>query len=726
MENEQENTSERMILIESLAESLLNRRNEAVEARAASGVERRWSEDKKTFDGLDSEDKSSMIDSATGAASVKGEGPRRSKVIINVIRGKCETAEGRFSDIQFPVDDRNWGLKVTPNPEIADALKDERDAAQDGEPITRGTQPVQVKEIAKDLLQTAKDKMAKMETEIDDQLTESSFNSECRKVVRDAVRLGTGILKGPLVVKQLKKSWMQKEGSRAMETSEDFKPASKRVAPECVYPDPECEEDISRAAYMWERDEILPREVRSLIGVPGYIEETLLQVLGEDPKRTTVGQEKDSLKHKISQSLASRGSSYERWEYHGDLKTEDLEALDIDVEDAKTESVSACVVFINDRPVKVMLNTLDSGELPYDFFQWTEVSGSPWGQGIPRIALWQYRVLNAAWRVMMDNAGDSAGANIVLGSGISPDDGIWEITGKKIWRALGEVEDVGKAFAQFQLTNNQVELQNIIELALKFIDMETSLPMMFQGEKGEIPETLGATNIMVDANNVALRARVKLWDDRITRPHITRYYDWNMQYNENEDIKGDYSVDVRGVSALLEKDQQATTLTQVWSLKGDPDIGDIVDWKKASKQLFQALHLDILKSEEDMANQEEKPPPPQDPEIAVAQIRAKTEIDKATMVQEATMKELEAKAQMAADERVHDAKMKEYDVAIKQMEFSEKSGISLEKIKANLALGAAKLTLQRDLSSQKGGGEQVITPASEPTPIAKPGHAFED
>jgi len=242
------------------------------------------------------------------------------------------------------------------------------------------------------------------------------------------------ILKGPNVVKTIKRSWKpETDGETTVhvaEIIEDFKPASKSVDPWNIYPDPDCEEDISRAAYMWERDEILPRELRKLIGVDGYLEDQILMILSEEPKRTTVNIAQNK-KQQIKQTIASAGSTYERWEYYGDLDKDSLEALGCDCSEANAESLSACVVFVNDRPIKVLLNTLDSGELPYDFFQWTTVNGSPWGIGIPRIALWQQRCLIAAWRAMMDNAGDSAGANIVLGSGVEPDDGRWEITGKK-------------------------------------------------------------------------------------------------------------------------------------------------------------------------------------------------------------------------------------------------------------------------------------------------------
>jgi len=739
---ETEDQVERMRLIEALAESLLSKRNEAIEAKAASGVTRRWQEDEKTFNGLDSSTRGKMIDYATGEATLKGSrGPKRSTIIVNVIRGKCETAEGRFSDIQLPVDDKNWGLRVTPNPTITKATKDDRPVAFKGQPLANKSdgQPIKMSDVAKSDKVKAEKAMLLMEKEIDDQLNECSFNGECRKVIRDAVRLGTGVLKGPSVVKKIARSWNPKtEGDATvyvMETREDFKPASKRVDPWNVYPDPDCEENISRAAYIWERDEVLPRELRELIGIEGYLTDQIIKVLDEDPKRTTVDVGKSG-RQQIKQTTASKGSTYERWEYYGDLNKDDLISLGCDCSEAQTESLSACVVFINDRPIKVMLNTLDSGEIPYDFFQWSVVDGSPWGIGIPRIALWQQRALIAAWRAMMDNAGDSSGANIVLGPGVEPDDGKWEITGKKIWRATGETDDVRAAFAQFQIVNNQQELQNIIELALKFIDMETSLPMLFQGEKGELPETLGATNIMVDANNVALRSRVKLWDDQITRPHLTRYYHWNMQYNEKPEIKDDYNVDARGTSVLLEKDQQARSLMEVLAAKRDPDIALLVDWKKHARKMFAALHLDILKTDDEL--KATKPPEPQpDPRIATTKIRAESDLKRAEMSanaaaeelklkREATIAELQEKAKLAEADRQHEAAMKAIDYQIKQLEYASKSGISLEKIKSELAMGAAKLNLQEKLSSQKAGGDQVISPAAEPPARAKPGRAFED
>lgn len=759
-----------MVIIEALAQTLIEKRNRAVEYRSASGVEARWRADDAAFDGagdytpgVSGQYGTSVIDYAAGEAPVRhNQGPKRSKVVVNVIRGKCETAEGRFSDILLPVDGKkNWGFRVTPVPDISEALKDERLAARNGSPIDKTGKSVEegskdaitISDVAKKEMDRLKDQMKLMESEVDDQLIECSYNAETRKLIKEASRLGTGILKGPNVVKSVKKKYTkQDDGTHKLEVVEEFKPASVQVSCWNVFPDPDVGEDIRRAGYIWERDSILPRELVDLIGVPGYIDQQIISVLQEDPQRLSTGYDPKIKKHYTMYQYAEKGNLYERWEYYGDLSREDLQAMGVNLEhDDYAQSFSACVVMINDRPIKVCLNTLDTGELPYDFFQWTSITDSPWGVGLPRIMMWLQRIITAAWRAMMDNAGDSSGANIVI-AGLEPADGRMEITGKKIWTYDGDEQDldVNKLFAQFQIENNQNKLEAIIELALKFLDMETLVPMIFQGEQQKIPDTLGATNIMVDSNNVAIRSRTKQFDDQVTDPHLTRYYHWNMQYNDNDKIKGDFTVDARGASVLLQKDQQAQTLQQVFSLKADPDVNLIVDWEKAIKQLFAALGLDVLKSDEEYKRakkQMEEQPPPSDPRIETAKIKSETEIKKAEMTDVSDREEIEAKRvsaseelQVKADEaerqRQHDFSMQDMQLRIKMMEFASRENISLSQVKAKLSSEAMKnktkiktdtdkLKVQIALTDKEGkapGG--IANPIVEPVGKADDGKSF--
>lgn len=668
--------------LENLAESLLKKRNEAVEGRASSGIERQWREDQRAFEGIEAAGgKHDMLDFATGEAWIgarRDQAPRRSKVVVNIIRGKCETAEGRFSELQFPTDDKNWGLLTTPVPQSAVAAKPQPPAPAIGQAPQQPAQPPQpmgslgmiaqgapaVPQLSEaDKLADVKKRCSAMEVVIDDQLEECGFNGESRKVASQSVRLGTGVLKGPNVVKTVNKAWVEQTDSTGsvyvMKAVEELAPASTARDIWDIFPDPHCGSDPKRGAYIWDRDHTLPREVRALIGVKGYNSRQLLRVLAEEPVRTIVQTDKGGNQKSESTSIA-KGAPYERWEYHGDVGRDDLEAMGCTCPEDGS-SFSACVVFINDRPVKVQLNALDTGDLPYDFFQWVKSDNSPWGIGEPRKLIWQQRIITAAWRAMMDNAGDSAGSMIVIGKDTVPEDGIWEVTGKKIWVDESETGDVGKAFAQYQIGNNQQELQHIIELALKFTDLESGTPALAQGEKGSAPETYGGMKLLMESSDTNRRRLVKQWDDQITRPHIRRYYDWNMQYNERQDIKGDFKVDARGTSVLLVKEQTAESLLQVMQMRADPEVNIQVDWGKTIKQLFQARHLDVLKDDDAIAaarQAQANQPPPEDPRITAAKIMAGAGVQK---VQEQgkidgqlQAEEIQSKLQQSAQEMQHE------------------------------------------------------------------------
>ncbi len=748
---------ERAHRVELLAENLLAKRDEAVEGRAASGIERQWREDQHAFEGLDANSgKTAMLDYATGEQFVgkATNEPRRSKVIVNIIRGKCNTAEGRFSEIMLPTDDLNFGILPSKNATLPVAAPPVAPMAQQADPMAAmpadpmaqqlpaqpvdamaGLAPADPDAEKKQVQAEAKKRSAAMQDEIFDQLGESEFNSECRKVVRSAVRLGTGVLKGPFVVKTVRKAWIEQKDADGsvyvMESSEKMTPSSRACDIWNIYPDPNCGENPKRGAYIWERDNILPRELHDLIGVPGYNVSQIRKVLAEDPKRTIVKLEKGGAQ-KVQQTTVTKGAPYEKWEYHGDVGREDLEAMGVEVPEDMA-SFSACVVFVNDRPVKVALNLLDTGELPYDFFVWETVSDSPFGIGEPRKIMWQQRVMTGAWRAMMDNAGDSAGSQIIMSSSVEPDDGDWNFNGKKIWVVDGEDADVRSAFAQHQITNNQVELQNIIELALRFTDMESGTPMLAQGEKGSAPETLGGMQLLMQGADTTRRQQVKMWDDLVTRPHIGRYYHWNMQYSKKNEIKGDFEVDARGTSVLLIKDQAAQSLMQVFQLKQDPEVNLLVDWEKAVKQLFEARHLDVMKSEEAIKQARAalaQQPPPSAPQVQVAQINA--EARKATQDAE--------QAYQAEIENLHQTfkareadKDRELDLMLQQLQSSAAQGLNSDTLKVKIADFTARLKTQRDLSEASMAiglhegkrSPQAISPPTEPARRAPNGQSFQ-
>ena len=736
-EMEAQESLRRNVLL-ALAEELTKSRDEAVTYRRSSGIERQWAEDERAHrEGTEvgpGGDNVTDYANGTGRQQINDEKAKntRSAVVVNIIRGRTSVAEARFSDIQLPTDDRNWGCSITPDPELDDQREDNRPAMQNGQQvIDNAGNPATMAAVAVDKYTKARKAMALMEVEIDDQLSECDYNAQQRKLIKQAAILGTGIIKGPNVVKSLKKKWdVEKdetgqiiyndkgEVSYVLTIKEEQKPASRWVDCWNVYPSPGTTSDIQKSCeYIWEKDTILPRDVKKLIGVKGYLEDQLVAVLIESPKRDSfaiTGRDGEKA------TKEEQGKAYDLWEGYLDLDREHLGILGVDCECAASTSktVSCCVVLINDRPVKVELNVLDTEDIPYDFFRWEDQNiNSPWGIGIPRMLTWLQRIMKAAWRAMMDNSGDSAKATIVASKELEPQGGLWALG--KVFIAREQMEDARKAFAVFEVRNNQPHYQAIIEMVLRFADLETALPTIFQGEAQKNPDTLGQTNIAVDSANVGIRHRTKAYDDNITDKHITRYYHWNMQYNKNNKIKGDFDVISRGTSVLLERDQTGRAILEMYALKADPTFERIIDWDKAAEAAVKARKLDILKDDQalkayDEQKKQNPPKPPQNPALEVASVRTQGDLQKEQIRQQSDMAELQQKAQEAENQRQHEREMKQLEYNMKLMEFAEKRNLDVSKLKVQLALNA----------NSKQPAPQVATPPVEPAGRAARGQAY--
>jgi hypothetical protein len=703
VEDEQQMRERMEERLQAFGTTLAKQRDEWVRDRYSYGVDKRWIEDQDQYDNKDNVNKaaSQMMTSVEQGYPVTTQHakPHRSTVFIGMTRQKTNAAEARIADILLPTDDRNWGIQPTPNPELMGMTKKDQPAfdPRTNQPVMSkdGQMQLRVKDVARAVMEMARDKAEAMQREIDDQLTECDYNGELRKMIHHAAVLGTGVIKGPVVESRTRKAWVPKvDGTGAtvhvIEFVKELKPASFSVDPRNVWPDPACGETVHNGKGIYEREQITSKQVRELAKQPGYMKAQLRKVLEEGPKRSATFQEmKDEDQRDVARDV------YEKWEYWGEIDPEDLRAAGVNVpEDTDSlDAISACVVMINNTVVKAFLNPLEDGQLPYDFYVWEKVANSVWGYGIPYLMRAQQKVLNAAWRQMMDNAGVSSGPQIVVKPGtITPADKQWQLSARKIWYAQDDVEDVRKAFTTFEFNSHQAELAGIIKMATELADQETGVPVIMQGEKGAAPDTVGGMQMLMNSANVVLRRLVKQFDDMVTRPHIRRYYDYNMMYGEDEEIKGDFQIDARGSSALMIRDIQNQAFMNLLAAGANPVYGMYLDTEKLFRKALQAQHVDpeeVFKSEEEIEQIKEQMKNPQqqapDPRIQAAQIRAQSDMAKVQAQNQGDMLELQTRLQIArqqSQDRMAEMAMQR---EIEMLRMANTQNLSLEQIKAKLA-----------------------------------------
>jgi hypothetical protein len=128
-------------------------------------------------------------------------------------------------------------------------------------------------------------------------------------------------------------------------------------------------------------------------------------------------------------------------------------------------------------------------------------------------------MVNAATRAMLNNAGKSAGSQVVLDrSCITPANGTAPTTGltpDKIWFKNADspaMDDVRKAFTIFNIPNVTPQMMEIINYGMQLAEESTSIPLITQGQDGPTtPDTLGATQLQnSNANQLAAHHRLHL------------------------------------------------------------------------------------------------------------------------------------------------------------------------------------------------------------------------
>ena len=722
----------RQLRVDEFAQALITKRTEAVQARAASGVERRWVDDLDAYHGRDEWNRpQGIMEAASSGAVPAAMGPAtnrsgvgsgaRSTVYVQLTRQKTNAAAARVQEMLFPSDEANWAIKPTPVPKLTEALSEHAGVAWRDPELGQlphpddptGQRKLTAADIAGETMRAAHKACEAMSKQIADRLEECGYVKHGRKVIADAAQLGTGIIRGPVVTTSISKEWAKHTDPsgtvRVLKMKQETKPASYRVSPWDFFPDPACGETIQEGSYVWEREFVSGRKLRDLARTEGYDRQAINESLKEGPQRVTSTGSSHYEQARAGDGYGDQAfrnftdSRFELWTYVGEVDREVLEQVGIQIPGELSDlfSLSAIVVMCNDRPIKVALNPMDGGDLPYDVFVWEQVSLSPWGVGIPYLMRYAQRTVNAGWRALLDNMGASSGVQLIMSEDVVPADGSYAIVGRKIWRAPRGT-DVDKAFRAFEIPSRQADLQAVIRLAMEFADAETALPQIAQGEQGSAPDTVGGMTLLMNAANTILKRIARQFDESVTKPHISRYYAWEMQFNPDDSIKGDYSVAARGSTALVERDQRTQSITEVIAAATHPVFGMFLDHRKLFKVYLESKKVSpdsVMKSDTEIAAAMEaakNQPPPKSPQEKVAEIRAAADIEKIKVdtASEATNERL--RQENAQRDRDADLTLKLLDYRTKVLDYVQQKGITFEQFKQEMAMFVMDKQFERE------------------------------
>lgn len=641
-----------------------------------SQIEQRWLDDIRQYHGEYTNDEAAKLSRSNG-----------SEVFVNITRNKTNAAEARLQDMLFPTDDRNFGIKPTPVPELDALAKQEPQTEQDVGPI----------QMARDIQGRADEASSMMQDVIDDQLVESRYHIKARDVIHDACQLGTAVIKGPVIIGRTKKRWdVMPDGMSVLQVVEALEPSVERVDPWDFYPDMSAK-TVNEAEFVFERRRLSKKQLREMAKLPGILVSQLKEVVRSGVKSSHIAKDfTDDIRNITGINTVGEGNKYEIWEYHGPIsKSELMDALALTDEDEYSsvetdeldDEVEATVFFSGNHVLKVSLNPMDSDERPYAIFNWEKDESSVFGFGVPCLMRNPQRVINASWRMMMDNAGLSVADQLVVNKELLyPADGSWDMTPKKVWYLRDKTRSVTEAFASFSTPSHQTELGNIFAMARQLADEETNLPLIAQGEMGQhVTKTSSGMAMLMNSSNIVLRKAVKNWDDDITSPLITRFYDWNMQFNERADIKGDFAIEARGSGALLVREKQQENLMIYSNISmNNPEYFRRRDWAELDREIAKSLEVpydQITMSETEIAERDAaaaEQGPPEDP--AMMRLEMETQLAQANL--QLAQQKLDADVQVKAAQLQQDRDEMEIDTQLEVAKMQQKERMEMSNLSA--------------------------------------------
>lgn len=541
--------------------------------------------------------------------------PNGSKVFINITAAEVAKAttlmlavlaleEGLPYDIEPSADPEIDGIDTTLLKELVEMAKKDMPPEQVQQLEAENDFEGAVKRY-KDEAQRRCDKMG---IEVQDNLDEMHFEESLVRMLPDLAELGTGIFYGPLSKpkkpvkwrKDAKGKWgtalkyaglppdelpanaTEEERAQAAAAGVAYRPDMARLDPFTVYPDPLCTEAKTLTECIV-RGVVTSYQLGELRKDKSYSKKAIEKVLEAGKGDWTP----EVWEISVEDGVNPMNKPLERYillDFWGFMSGTQLKENGIPIpKGTETEFLLVNLIVCNGRTLKATVSNRDPARMPFHFIPYRIQRGRIWGKGVPKQIEDGQAIFNASERAKMDNAGLSVGP---MGwydmSLISPTCDPTKLHPLKMF-PVESVEGLSQPPVQFFQPRSNVPEMNAIQESVKWhIQKCTGIPDSAVGlSAGSGPRTTDIKS-MEQAQALAwIRGVIGNMDLYGFDPIISAIYDWNMQFNPDESIKGDFNVVVRGVQGAMSREVLGQRINDFMNKFQSPELAWMVDWEKA-------------------------------------------------------------------------------------------------------------------------------------------------
>lgn len=628
-------------------------------------VEQRWLQDLRQFKGeYEPSELAKMGD--------------RSKAYVRKTRVKVKTADSRMADLLFPNgSEKNWSIKPTPKPTLPDNIMIELQAKAMVQAKNTGATATEVMEEL--VRQYACKAAAEMERTIEDQLKETKYRNVCKDVLHSGNLYGTGVLKGPLLDVRVRSSYEPVKPKPGKKHKWKIKytsyptPGISYVSLWNFYPDMSAVK-LEGCRFVYELHTMTQADMAKLAKRKTFNGQAIINHLRANPKGMQVMRSfTEELRSKDEIGFRHDSYTWDVLERHGWLTGEELCDLGMKVPQENCHDVYFCNVWLlpSGEVLKCRLHGV-AGESawPYHIYYYEKEEDSIFGSGLAEIMRDDQKMINAGVRMMLDNGAFSAGPifeldeNLLATGEATKTIAPWQVFRRRV--AVANSNQNGQAVRVHQTSPNLDGLGRIVGMFDQNADEVTAIPRYMTGEnvKQGAAGTASGMSMLMGAANIVLKDLLSNWDNGVAQPLIEGFYHWNMTYNPDTDIKGDFSVDARGASSMIAKEVRAQQLINFLQLTNNPEDKVLVNRRKAMRELANCLEMrDVMNTDQEIEAQVNSPEAQQQAQLM-------------QMQQQLAMAELQGRAN-------------------KLMAEAERAAAQAKEVEANIQLVAERVVAER-------------------------------
>lgn len=501
--------------------------------------------------------------------AIKSQGG--SEVYMMLTEVKCRAAESWLRDILLDNGTPPWDIQPSPIPDLSPTEAGELQMAfaervmeilQMSGTAPNKAQMAELKEtVAQEfrfkILQAAQNRSDRMKVKIEDQFAQGGWADAFNDFITDVVTFPAAFVKGPIVRRQRYLKW---EG-KSLQPGERIAPEYERVSPFNIYPEP----GITRIndGYLFEYHEMTRTQLADLIGVPGYDDAAIREVLRIGNTQSWVQEwqktSREVEERKFHTELRPT-EVYDALEFWGKVSGRMLREWGMDEGEVPDEDqeYDANVWVVGNFVIKAVLNYDPLGEKPYAKTSFIKQPGSFWGRGIPEIIEDIQNVCNAAARALVNNMAVASGPQVEVNlERIPPNEDITQLQPWKIWQVLNDPLGSSAPAVRFNQPNDNANtLMGVYDRFSRLADDHSGIPSYIYGDTNVqgAGRTASGLSMLMGSAGKGIRQVVMHIDSDVIKPIVYRQYVYNMRYDADESIKGDAQIIAKGAVNLAVKE----------------------------------------------------------------------------------------------------------------------------------------------------------------------------